>query len=348
MLYRLTTRDGTKSVEEIELSQLASAGWTEKDFENILSTRIDLVVRESQLMVIAQERHWQEEADILALDEHGTLYIFELKRDAGSQSTLLQVIRYGQIFGRYDYEGLEYLFHKYRNIAASLQEEHRLYFDLNEPLPRPQFNQKQRFIVVTAGTDRDALDAVEYWNKKGLPISALTYHVYRVAGENLIEFHSYGPGLTEYRGLISGCFVVNTCCTYFPNAYLDMLRIGKAAAYGDRASAVDKIKPGDRVYLYHNGAGIIAAGKAKDKARTGNYRTEGNDVTVEHYVVLDLVYAVAEKSIWAQAVRASEINRTLGTSRRFRNTVFSISKAEAGKIDALIAERLPKAKGPSK
>src|SRR6202011_2111772 len=102
MLFRLQLKPEA-GLKEVPLSSLDQAGFKEKDLEDILAKRLELVLQEDQLLVISQERKWQEEADILALDESGTLYIFEIKRWQSDKSNLLQVIRYGQIFGHYDY-----------------------------------------------------------------------------------------------------------------------------------------------------------------------------------------------------------------------------------------------------
>lgn len=163
MLYSIEKKTAQEepAMKPVPLSTLARAGWVEKDLENILAQRIDCVIRGDQLMVISQETRFQEEADILALDDKGTLYIFELKRWQGEQANLLQVIRYGQIFGQYRYTDLEDLFRKYiGEPTASLDEDHAQHFELAEKLKRDSFNTTQRFVVVTAGVDIETLNHV--------------------------------------------------------------------------------------------------------------------------------------------------------------------------------------------
>lgn len=49
--------------------------------EDLLAQNLwDVLFEDSQLMPIFQERLWQPEADIYALNEQGDLVIFELKR----------------------------------------------------------------------------------------------------------------------------------------------------------------------------------------------------------------------------------------------------------------------------
>ena len=52
----------------------------QEDLENLIAKNIQELFSEDQLMVLMQENKFQEHADILALDEKGDLYIFELKR----------------------------------------------------------------------------------------------------------------------------------------------------------------------------------------------------------------------------------------------------------------------------
>lgn len=57
-----------------------------------------------------QSRQWQEEPDLMAIDENGDLWIFELKAWESRQSNLLQALRYGQKYGQYDYDDLDEIY----------------------------------------------------------------------------------------------------------------------------------------------------------------------------------------------------------------------------------------------
>ena len=337
MLYQLIRGEKeAPALAAADLSSLHAAGWKEKDLENILAEQIDLVVREDRLLVISQERRGQEEPDILALDETGVLFIFELKRWAGEQSNLLQVIRYGQIAGQIDYEELNRRFQRHSPREMDLAALHANYFGLDQPLLPGEFNHDQRFVVITAGIDIRTLEAIRYWKEKGLPIDAITYHVYSFGGEFLLEFHSYSPDPEDYFEVISDAHVVNTNVTWSDRNWREMLAENKAAAYYRRKSAIDKIQRGDRVYLYHTGVGIVAAGRAKEGVRVRDY---DGDSDAEHYVPVEFHYKVNPESDREKGVRASDINRALGTNHRFRQVRFSISKEMADTIEQLISAR---------
>ena len=121
MLYELNTAEIESSTQMV-IKTPAEFGLKEKDIENFLKSRLSEIVSEDQLMLIGQERKRQEEADLLALDKDGILYIFELKRWKSEQENILQVMRYGQIFGRYTYEELEGLARRQQKLVGSLKE----------------------------------------------------------------------------------------------------------------------------------------------------------------------------------------------------------------------------------
>jgi hypothetical protein len=338
MLYKLSE---DKNFLEVQLSSLGEAGWLEKDLEDVFSDNIDYILRDDQLMTIFQERKRQEEPDILALDAKGTLYIFELKRWQSDQGNLLQVIRYGQIYGQYDYKGLQELFRKLlKDSNVDLREKHQEKFELTEKLEEKDFNRDQQFIIVTAGTDIKTIEALNYWKNKGLPIRSITYHVYKHVHENensyFLEMHSYSPSSEEYSQLFSKNYVVNTCRTYIPGAYKDMLDNNKAAAYEDRKHVVDKIQTGDKVFLYHNGVGFIAYGRAV----SGYKETDINgSVGGEHYIQCKFEVKVNPLSNPEKAVSAYEIQSSIKTNLTFRRTAFSITDEIAKIIEELLKSK---------
>lgn len=341
MIYKLSGRsDGDHpAFVDVPLATLKDAGWREKDLEDYLAQNITKLLREDQLMVISQERRGQEAPDALALDAQGVLYIFELKRWEGRAENLLQVLRYGQLFGIQPYADLDAQFRRYSAEDVSLQVAHQRNFELEQPLPLDHFNHKQHFVLVMAGNDMATLDAIAYWKGQGLPISSLTYHVYSEAGAHYLEWHAFSPAPDDYAAVVSRDFVVNTNATYDPDAYLDMLgdgNTGKAAAYGTRKSAVDGITQGSTVFLYHTGVGIIARGRAMDTYRVKDFRGESGQ---EHYVPLKFDPPVDPADPFRRAVPAYAVNEKLQTSHRFRQTAFRITADMAKAIEELLVAR---------
>lgn len=349
MLYYLGDAPETVQLSRAKQVSLQDAGWTEKDLENLLAGNIETLVRTDQLFVILQERQMQEEADIIALDKAGTLYLFELKRWRGREDNLLQVLRYGQRFGRYEYERLNNFFASYQHrhgttAPVPLQEAHQQYFSLDQPPSKQDFNKQQRFVVVTNGLDRATYDAIEYWKSYGLPIDALVYRLYREepSGRVLIDFDPYGPEPSSPESLGEGLFVVNTNWTYDSEAYRDMLQNNKAAAYGSRKWGVTAIRRGCVVCLYHVNVGVVAIGKASDDYHRTIYDGVPDD---EFYAPCHFEFKVDPITEPERAVKAWEINAHFHTGHRFRQTVFSLPAEFAAFIRQKFEEKRRSAAG---
>ena len=331
MLYQFNT-NSPSTATRVPIQSPAVFGIKEKDIEVFFATHLHELIPEDQLMLIGQERQRQEEADLFALDRKGTLYIFELKRWQSAAENLLQVMRYGQLFGRYNYSALQDLAHRHQKLEGELREKHKAHFDLAEALPEAAFNQDQVFVVVTNGVDRDTLDAIKYWKQKGVRIDSLTYRIYKVEEKAHLWFDLYNPEQDVILEENLGIYCVNTNATYMANAWSEMLAKKRASAYYVRKYAVAGIPKGSTVYLYQTGVGIIAKGKTTGTLQKADY--EG-DPEAEYYVPLDFVWKLGSQSEWGKAVRAREINNALGTGHRFRQTAFSISTEMANSIDEL-------------
>ena len=339
MLFYLDKADRT-SLKPVPGTTLARHGWNEKELEELVAQHIDHIVRESQLLVIHQERRYQEEPDIMALDQDGRLHIFELKRWGSDAENLLQVLRYGQRFGQHDYQALNYMFQRYASrggeadSGTDLADAHRAYFELEASLGRERFNHEQVFVVMVNGLDRATREALAYWSAKGLPIQPLVYRVYSTTGGDLLfEIEPYGtePDTTDADDNVTGLAVVNTNATYMADAWREMLEGAKASAYYDRKAAVNGIAVGDPVALFHRGVGVIALGRATSTFRRGRV---GQDDDQEHYVLVDFDFKVDPITSPHLAVSAREINEHLLASHRFRRTVYTLP---AGVVDFIRA-----------
>jgi hypothetical protein len=321
MLFKIDqkNRDYLRAVKSTSLAQI---GWKEKDLENLISKNLPLFIPENQLMIIFQERQMQEEADIFALDKNGVLFIFELKRWESKKENLLQVLRYGQKFGQFDYDALQEMLREYRkNTSLELNESHKEYFKevITQKLEREKFNHDQHFVVITNGVDMDTLNAVQYWKKKGLNIDCLPYKVYEEIGSYLLESKSFNPQNEVLFEEETNIFIVNTNLAWSKTDYQDMLKNNRAAAYGDKRFGIERIKSGDNVLLYHSGTGVIAIGKAKGKVQK-------DETKEEYWISVDFSWEIDPDIESKRAVHAWEINSRLNTTYAFRNTVFSINQ----------------------
>ena len=319
MLYKLSTGKAKEKPAKAKRITLAEIGWLEKDLEELISNNIDDLIYSNDLMVIFTERPAQPEPDILALDAKGNLYIFELKRWDSQCENLLQVLRYGQLYGRRDYEALDDLYKKKYPSSKSLLDAHAKYFDLSDDdcLKEEDFNKTQKFIIVTNGLDQETMESIVYWRGNGLKIDAITYWVYEIKGEHFIEFDMYSPveGFLAYE---SHAFVLNTNEKNDPQCTQEMICEKKAAAYYPGwMEKIQKLQKGDCVFLYQSGKGVIAYGIADGKLEKKDY--DGNP-DYEYYMRLT---DFQELRI---PMSASEMKRIANKGFPFRMTMYSLSE----------------------
>ncbi|MBB5330075.1 hypothetical protein [Tunturiibacter gelidoferens] len=227
----------------------------------------DVLFEGSQLMPIHQERSWQPEADIYALNEQGYLVIFELKRAHADGGAVHQALRYCEKAGRFGYEKLEEMLRAYRKgRPANLQQEHQIGFDLEHPLDRSAFNRKQHLVIVGSAGDDELIRNVDYWKLKGLCLSFIPYRVYQIADEHYFEFFSLPYDQHSNPGLAKGV-IFDTNLSYNEESIWYMCDGDRVAAFGSIQGIVHSFSKGDIVFLYHKGYGIIAAGQVKSEVR---------------------------------------------------------------------------------
>jgi len=328
MLFKLDNKN--KDYSKVKRVNLSDIGWKEIDLQELLSKHIQDLISSNELMTIFNERVRQEEPDILALDKNGDLYIFELKRWGSTQENLLQVLRYGQIFGNSNYDELNELYKKYTNDKASnLNEIHQQYFNLSQDaqLKEEEFNREQKFLIVTNGLDLKTIEAIIYWKKAGLNIDAIIYWVFEVNGEHFIEFNMYSPleGFLEYE---SNSYILNTNFSNNQSHTNEMLAEHKASAYypGWREK-IKKLQKGDTVFLYKNGSGIIAYGTASGKLETKDCDGQKD---YEYYMKLD------EFKQLKTPLAPSDMKIIACQGFTFRQTMYSISEECREKLIAEI------------
>ena len=319
MLYKLSTGKNRGATTKAKRITLADIPWREKDLEVLISRNINDLIYSNDLMSIFTERPYQEEPDILALDAVGNLYIFELKRWSAKSENLLQVLRYGQLYGRSDYDTLNNLYQKQHTGNVSLLDAHAKYFDLpyGNKIKEEDFHQTQKFIIVTNGLDQETIEAISYWQENGLKIDAITYWVYEINNEHFIEFDMYSPvkGFLAYE---SHAFVLNTNSSNDSSCTQDMIREKKAAAYepGWREK-IQKLQKGDCVFLYQTGQGIIAYGIADGKLGKQDYHGQTD---------YEYNMGLTDFQTLKTPMSASDMKKIANKDFPFRMTMYSISE----------------------
>jgi hypothetical protein len=306
MLYKL----GKSSRKFDSIDPLPFEGLPkEKELEDLLAQNLwDVLFERSQLMPIRQERAWQPEADIYALNEEGDLVIFELKRADASGGAVHQALRYCEKAGQYTYDKLEEMFRAYRKDEfVDLQREHQIGFDLEHPLDRSAFNRVQRLIIVGSASDDDLIRNVDYWKSRGIPLNFIPYRVYRIGRDHYFELFSLPHDQHSNPALKKGV-LFDTNLSYNKDSIWYMCDGNRVAAFGSIMGIVHSLNKGDIVFLYHKGHGIVAAGEVKSGVKA--------DPSADAmYRDLKWLTAIPRKGSALKAMPVSEIKKI--TERNF-------------------------------
>lgn len=316
--------------------RLAHFGLDERRLQNILFRALDRLIPDDELLLIMQSRHWREEPDLMALDSKGTLYIFELKSWEAQTENILQALRYGQIYGQYNYEQLDHMFRSFYTGKKSLKDAHQATFDVF--LDEDAFNGAQVFVVMTNGIDHRTREAVKYWRSRGLDVRPWVYRVYEDADQKmLLEISRFATVDDPYEDIQEGYYIVNTNYRNDSNDHEMMLKEQVAAAFFTPwKEKIARISKGDVVFLYQSGVGIVAFGVANGKLQKRAY--QGNP---EHENE-DFSMPLTKFELVESPMTASEIKETCGVNYRFMSTLFSID-AEAGrKLETVLRSRKKK------
>lgn len=262
MLYKLSKTAGDKfaAIDPLPFTGLPR----EKELEDLLAQNLwDVLFEGNELMPILQERAWQAEADIYALNREGELFIFELKRDDAGGGAVHQALRYCEKAARLSYEDLNRKYRAYmRGAPVELQKEHQLGFDLEHPLERSAFNRSQHLVVVGSAGDNDLVRNVAYWRSKGLNIDFIPYRVYKIGEDYYFEFFSLPYDQHSNPAKKKGV-IFDTNLSYNPDSIWYMCENDRVAAFGGVKGIVHSLGKGDTVFLYHKGHGIVAAGEVR-------------------------------------------------------------------------------------
>lgn len=325
MLFKLyVTKNEIEIVKRVRLNEF---GWDERRLQSLLFQNLDRVIQEEELLLIMQSRRWQEEPDLMAIDEKGDLWIFELKATESQQANLLQALKYGQKFGQYDYDDLDEIYSKF--VEGKLLDAHRKRFP-ESCITEEQFNSNNHFVIITNGLDVQTREAIAFWKQKGLDVRPWIYRIYQTDNnERFLEFNTFRTKDDPLEDIEEGYFIVNTDYSNDEKNDADMLENRKVAVYFEPWKLhITRIKPGDKVFLYRSGTGIVAMGIAKSHFKKKNYHnsTEPKDKDQEYYVELKNFVQCS------QPLSASEIVNITGINYRFMRTCFAVDKESGTRI----------------
>lgn len=330
MLYELDLdADPSSALEPIEFKDLDDVNKVEKDLEEIISKNlVDYLFQEARLLPIFQERQWQEEGDMYAIDPNGDLVIFELKRKTAQRSAVNQLLRYSEKAGKWKYKKLNDMYKDYVKgkegevkYPQSLQERHQEAHGLQEPLQPHEFNRQQKLRIVGNAADEDLIETVDYWKRQGLSIDYVPYRLYDLDSDLYFEFFSLPYDRHRNPGEVKGV-LFDTNASWDEDAIWEMMEKKRVAAYGDAKKNAKHVEKGDYVFFYHKGKGIIAAGKVNSRLKKDPENEEWyRDVEfktkvpkrsegVKSYMSpSDVIEATGQTFFWARTIKVPYLDR---------------------------------------
>jgi hypothetical protein len=265
VLYRLT--DDLVGLEPVPFADFIRYAKREKHLEEVLSRHLfDTLFEGTPLLPFHQERSYQPEGDIYALDRSGGVVVFELKVAAAGDAALAQLLRYAQVAGGWAYPEIDRKFRAYQqrlpygSAGVELAEAHRQAFGLPAALRPEEFNRTQRMVVVGSAADAELVRAVDYWRGKGLDIDFCPYRIFELGGRPYFEFfakpYDAHSNPAEAKGVL-----FDTCRNHLPDALRHMLDRRRVSAFGGRKDAVDGLSRNDLVFYSHARVGVVAAAR---------------------------------------------------------------------------------------
>ncbi len=322
MLLNVNTK--TRQAERRRAASIQAFGFDERALQGILFKSLDRLFPDDEMILLMQSRQWQEEPDLMAVDKNGDLFIFELKAVGSHNENLLQVFRYGQIFGSFRYAELDALYKRSTDKSQSLKAAYAAKF--GHELPEEGFNLKQKFVVMTNGIDSKTREAVRYWRTTGLDVRPWVYRVYEGGtDEMLLEISPFRVDDNPYEDLAEGYYILNTNISNSEKDHEGMLSQGKASAFFDPWKfKIERLGKGDVVFLYQSGVGIVAFGEADGRLQKAPYQGNQDQPDEDYSMRLNRFQKVSPP------LSASEIKRITGINHVFMSTMFGLD-ADSGK-----------------
>lgn len=336
MLYKLSTTDGKYDrLDPIPFKDFSSFGKLEKDLEHLIAGSIlDVLFEDASLMPIFQERQYQAEADIYALNEQGDLVIFELKRGTAGDGAVHQALRYAQDAGQWSYATLQDKFKTYAGSTLELTVAHRDAFNLEHPLDPRSLNKKQHLIIIGSAADDALINAVSYWQQQGIAIEFLPYRIYELDGQTYFEFFALPFDRHRNPSDVKGV-LFDTNRSYDEEAIWYMLENSRVAAFGDAKRFIEHLSPGDIVFFSHKWSGLVAAARV----RKGQIRKPDDETW---YREVEFLTSIPTRGTSLKAMPFANVSQVTGKSFYWARTIKVpyLSKLEAESLLASLRQYL--------
>lgn len=201
---------------DIEISTLTfkELGLKEQDIEDFLTENINLIVGDSETLLIVgrQVRDTQgKRSDLTAIDKDGNLVLIEIKRDkedaiARKEPLELQSIRYAaalakikttdelvdKVFGAY-FDSMRYQSNSNSELTSKENAKKKLDKFLEDTNSKKSFNTKQRIILVASDFDALTISTVAWLIQNKIDISCYRIIPKKINGDIFLEIEKKLP-----------------------------------------------------------------------------------------------------------------------------------------------------------
>lgn len=274
MLYRFDPT--TTSLDALHPTEAHGAGVLEKQIELAVANRPEAIfktgARGEPVLVIRTSAPGRKVPDIVALDGEGRLVLVECKRGWADRHALAQLLDYAADYMADPVAMLERDWAHGRGAGkgTSLLEEFRTFVD-DPAFDEADLARDHVLVVVASGEAPGFGKIAAYLEGRGVPVYLITVKLYRRDGGELyldvepIDIAPVGSVTADSNG--DRAWMINTDETHSPGAWRRFLEAGVAAIWGypTYAATLDQdARPGDTIYAYLNGRGIIAQGTVVD------------------------------------------------------------------------------------
>ncbi|MGY4800057.1 hypothetical protein [Teichococcus aerofrigidensis] len=235
----------------------------------------DISILDPGLLVIGRQvvTPHQGRIDLIAVNDEGSIYIIELKRDQTPRDIVAQVLDYASWVSSLDTLAVHTIADAYlRPRGSTFVDVFRAKFGAAPPEP---LNASHSMVIVASSLDPASQRIVEYLARiHGVGINTAFFTVFVDGNERFLSAdwlmdQEEVVERTERRARApwTGLYYVNVGDGP-TRAWEDMRRLGFVAAGGGRvwSGALQRLSPGDRIYAYQKGHGYVGFGVVTEPA----------------------------------------------------------------------------------
>jgi predicted transport protein len=195
MLYKLKQTGNSATFVRLKPTTMVTQGLPEKAMEQWLADNPFAVLPdEERVLVISQERAFQNLVDILAVDQEGNLVVVEVKRGQAPGDVVAQALEYASDVAGWDYAELnrravEYFVRRGLGYDSLLGAFLEVFGVAPGDFAESQFNRDQRVYVVGESIDPKIERAARWLARRGVEIGCVSYGCYQTEdGELFLDF----------------------------------------------------------------------------------------------------------------------------------------------------------------